>query len=178
MNQPPNPNPSGSAPVNPAHHHGGKIELIARGLWVHSGQVLLCRNLEAGYFYLPGGHVEFGESGAVALAREMMEEAGVLIRVCRCVLVGECSFEQKGRKRHEINLVFHVEHDGPDAKSPPPVPSLESHIAFEWVRLDALHSTDVRPMWLAEWVRANVATVCVGSRQHDPAWVSMMFGPA
>ena len=47
------------------------IELIARGVFVRGGAVLLCQNVKHGYYYLPGGHVEFGEAAAVALAREI-----------------------------------------------------------------------------------------------------------
>lgn len=158
------------------------IEIIARGLWVHGGHILLCRNLEAGYLYFPGGHLEFGESGAVALAREMMEEAGVRVKVGACLLVGECSFTQKGRTRHEVNLMFHVEH-GPagspqsaSGASPPPVQSLEPHIAFEWVRLAEWASYDIRPAWLAGWVDRNAERFRPGLRGNAdrPEWVSMM----
>ena len=41
-------------------------EIIAR-IAIFRGQWLLaCRNPAAGYYYLPGGHVEFGESAAAA----------------------------------------------------------------------------------------------------------------
>lgn len=52
------------------------IEIISRGIFVKDGKILLCRSVEDDHFFLPGGHVEFGESGEVALAREMKEETG------------------------------------------------------------------------------------------------------
>ena len=52
----------------------GEIETIARGVCVKDGKVLLCRGKGAASTYLPGGHIEFGETGAEALVREMKEE--------------------------------------------------------------------------------------------------------
>ncbi len=60
-----------------------EIEVIARGLCIRDGKVLLCRHIKQAYNYLPGGHVEFGESATDALAREMMEEAGVAVHNVR-----------------------------------------------------------------------------------------------
>ena len=47
------------------------IETIARGVCVKDGKVLLCFPKDRSYAYLPGGHIEFGETGRVALVREM-----------------------------------------------------------------------------------------------------------
>ena len=33
-------------------------EIISRGVCVHRGHVLLCRNRKRGNVYLPGGHIE------------------------------------------------------------------------------------------------------------------------
>lgn len=75
----------------------------------------MCRNVKGDYYYLPGGHVEFGEPADIALAREFMEEAGVHTQVGELMLVTEHSFvreraNKKDKAYHELNLVFHVEH--------------------------------------------------------------------
>jgi 8-oxo-dGTP pyrophosphatase MutT (NUDIX family) len=46
-----------------------------------SGQVLLVRRADDGYWELPGGRVEVGESTSAAVIREVAEEAGVTIKV-------------------------------------------------------------------------------------------------
>ena len=46
-----------------------------------SGQVLLVRRTDDGYWELPGGRVEVGESASAAVVREVAEEAGVAIKV-------------------------------------------------------------------------------------------------
>ena len=51
-------------------------ETIARGVCIQNGKVLLCRAKGGATTYLPGGHIEFGETGRVALVREMKEETG------------------------------------------------------------------------------------------------------
>jgi 8-oxo-dGTP pyrophosphatase MutT (NUDIX family) len=132
------------------------FELISRVILVQRGHVLLCRSLERGYTYLPGGHVEFGESAAAAAAREMAEETGLRVRVDACVLVEEHSFTQRGQKkakrRHEVNVLFEARFAR--ARKPlAPVKSREDHIAFEWVPIARLGPARLRPEHHAVTVR-------------------------
>lgn len=157
------------------------IELIGRAALVRGGYVLLCRSVEHGYRYLPGGHIDFGESAAAAVRREFIEETGLPVHVGELALVTEAVFETRGKRHHEINLVFHVEPStaadtpmqwGGDAgfdTPPPPVASLEPQLAFDWIELAAMPETDVRP----DAIRAWLATL--GSSRPSAAtaeWVS------
>lgn len=132
-------------------HSAGRIEIIARGIVRQGGSVLLCQNTRHGYYYLPGGHVEFGESAAAALCREFVEETGLAAKVGPLLLLTEERFEQRGRPRHELNLMFHVEHlhppDSDDPREPHTgvVPTLEEGIRFEWVDLAAIPDLDLVP---------------------------------
>ncbi|HYE60858.1 MAG TPA: NUDIX domain-containing protein [Phycisphaerales bacterium] len=130
-----------------ANHDSLEVEVIARGLCVRNNRVLLCKNLKHDYFYLPGGHVEFGETAGTALARELQEEAAIDCKVGRLLLAHEHIFRQGRRVRHELNLVFHVEL--PDVE----VVSQEEKISFEWADLGTIGERDVRPeavrLWLA-----------------------------
>ena len=137
-----------------AHDKPRPTELIARGLVVVGGAVLLCQNRKHGYSYLPGGHMDPGESAAEALAREFLEETTLRVRVGRCVAATEEAFQQGGDFRREINLVFHVElpHEtstpgtsAPGPSTPPIVTSAEPKIAFAWLRGSELASADLRP---------------------------------
>jgi 8-oxo-dGTP diphosphatase len=133
-----------------------EIEVIGRALIVERGRVLLCRSVERGYYYLPGGHVEFGEAAAEAVARELEEECGLKVEVGECGLVAECVFETRKKKRHhELNLVFHVERQG-DAE----VKSLEPELAFDWVDLAAVVDLDLRPESIKAWVAAGPRKGC------------------
>ena len=131
------------------------VEFIARGALVRDGQVLLCQSVKHEYFYLPGGHVEFGESAAAAAEREIYEELGVKVRAGALALVSEGAFSAK-RKHHEINLVFHVEHPSPWPKSLNKPKSQEPQIAFRWVELAAVQDLDIRPTAVKAWLAAGL----------------------
>ena len=55
------------------------IETIARGVAVKDGKILLCKAKCGSSTYLPGGHIELGETGREALVREIKEETGLTI---------------------------------------------------------------------------------------------------
>lgn len=122
------------------------IEILARGLVTRQGLVLLCQNREHGYCYLPGGHVEFGEPAARAVERELLEEAGAQVRAGGLLLVEELHFEQRGKPRHELTLVFHVEH------ALDQVVSREPDIGFLWASEGDLGRLDVRPASMMPWL--------------------------
>lgn len=127
-------------------------EIIARGLLTHNGRVLLCKNRKHGYFYLPGGHVEFAEPARDALVREMMEECAQAVKVGPLLLSCEVSFQRKNRVQHEISLVFHMEQLGGTTTPPSFVQSIEDQIGFEWIELAQLIETDLRPEPLKAWL--------------------------
>ena len=130
-------------------------EIIARGLLIQHGQVLLCQNRKHGYTFLPGGHVEFAESAADALKREMLEESNEPVRVGRLLLTHEEAFRGPKRTHHEVNLVFHMEHDKPSTASPAPIVSVEDQIAFIWVDLAELIDIDLRPESMKAWLMSG-----------------------
>ncbi len=141
------------------------IEIIARAVLRRGPRILVCRNIAGGYVYLPGGHVEFGEPAAAALARELTEECGLAVRVGGLALVTEGVFTTGKKTHHEINLVFHVEHDASD-----PLRSREPDLSFEWVNLAALPDIDLRPMAIKTWLAA-------GDSSGSAGWVSEIPGP-
>lgn len=130
------------------------IEIIARGLLIQNGRALLCQDRKGGYYYLPGGHIEFNEAAAVALAREFKEETGLGVQVGTCALITEGTFTQNGEGKHELNLVFHVEHPRP-TPLPDEIKSEEDHIAFEWVDLAAAVDLDIRPLVIKAWLASG-----------------------
>jgi ADP-ribose pyrophosphatase YjhB (NUDIX family) len=135
-----------------------KIELIARVVWIEDGMVLLCRNRWHGHCYLPGGHVEFGETVQAAAAREMREEAGIEVNVGVPVQAFESVFVQKAKTRHEVVFACHVEHASCSAEQ---VRSREDDIEFLMRRLDALEGSGFVPVEQREWLQ-NVGRVANG----------------
>jgi len=63
-----------------------QIEILARGVCVSGGRLLVCHTHGADNTYLPGGHVEFDEKAKIALRREMMEEMGLKVKVGKTIL--------------------------------------------------------------------------------------------
>lgn len=142
------------------------IEVIARGVLIRGQSVLLCENVKHGYFYLPGGHVEFSESAAAALQREFLEESGQRVAVGRLAMVDEGVFETKKRTHHEINLVFHVELESRGQE----IRSKEPGIAFRWADLAAVPELDIRPVSAKAFLAAGASGGEAGAPGAE--WVS------
>ena len=112
------------------------IEIIARGVCVQEGKILLCKAKGGATTYLPGGHVEFGETGRQALVREVKEEMGVDAETGAFLGVVENAFEQHGKPHAEVNLVYELKIPAATLAR-----ACEDWIEFEWrdlARLDDL----------------------------------------
>ncbi len=87
-----------------------KIRPIAICIFHHSGRILV----QAGYdlvrnllFYRPlGGKIEFGESGAATVARELIEEIGQKTINIHYLGTLENIFVYNGQLGHEIVLIY------------------------------------------------------------------------
>lgn len=106
--------------------YDGDFEIIARGLIINRGRILVCKTEGRDYFFLPGGHVEFGENMRKALVRELDEELGIRPLNTKFIGCVENIFLQNGKQNHEINFVFltEVEEDEIEPK--------EDHLSFRW----------------------------------------------
>ena len=134
-------------------HH---IETIARGVCISNGKVLLCLPKDRSYSYLPGGHIEFGETGREALVREMKEETGLDATAGDLLGVVESSFVQKGEKHCEINLIYKMSLAS-SLSSSSPLSALEDWICFDWVPCDKIVSANLLPPEMKEYcLKSNV----------------------
>ncbi len=125
------------------------IELLVRAIIEIDSKILLCRKKGKDYYFLPGGHVEFGESTEFALKREIKEELSLDIKESELVGGTEHTFTEDGVDRHEINLFFKVEVDKTK------IESQESHLEFFLFDFDQLNQEKIFPALikqrLLEW---------------------------
>lgn len=132
------------------------IHLIARGLLFQEDNVILCRVKNAEWFFLPGGHIEDGESAKVALLRELREEIGdgnynsaSFIGVCENIFSLE-----KNVFQHEMNIVFVI-----DVPKSVELKTKEDHIEFISVSKNDLKTYKILPISLKagviEWLHSS-----------------------
>lgn len=82
------------------------IRIRVAPIILQDDRILLVRHVKHGktYWLLPGGGVEYGESVAAALVREVKEETNLDIRVGDLVFVNDSI--PPDRHRHVLNLYF------------------------------------------------------------------------
>ena len=152
-------------------YENANVEVIARGVCVADGRLLLCHGKKADLTYLPGGHIEFRETARQALVREIREELGREAEAGRFLGCCEHAFLQKGEPHAEINLVFELRIPGLDPHAP--VAAAEPWISFRWQPLSALAEAHLEPAPLraaiAEWL------ACPGGHfVSGDAWQSLV----
>ena len=121
-----------------------KIHVLGRLVLPTNGHILLARKVGQAYSYLPGGHVEHGESVKQALQREIQEELGKAVEVWRFVAALEHSYEKGGEiARHEVNFIFMGRLPGYNlTKTPKPI---EANLEFFWHPVDKLKEVNLQP---------------------------------
>jgi len=123
---------------------GDGFEVIARCIVVKDNKVLLCHGKGDDFYYLPGGHVEFGELIEDALKREIIEELGVKTKSMEFLFMLENIFKQKEASRHEFNHVFKVELETLDFNI------TEEHIEFSWHDISEIEKVNILPLAIKE----------------------------
>ncbi|WP_212935750.1 NUDIX domain-containing protein [Bacillus hominis] len=107
-----------------------KFHHIVRAIMIKDEKLLVAEYIGHHYF-LPGGHVETGESAENALIRELREELGVTCSIKQFLGVIENQWKTKETLHHEINHIFEI--DSNELKSDFTPISKESHLAFHWI---------------------------------------------
>ncbi len=139
------------------------IHVLSRAVVIDEGHILLCKTigLSPDFFFLPGGHIEQGESAEQAVLRELKEESGFTFLIRRFLGCLEHSFEPGKHSichSHECNLIF--EAYSPEVSANQPIPQLEEQIELFWIPLVQLNTIDLRPepfkTLIAEWLAQDM----------------------
>ncbi len=126
-----------------------EIELLVRALIKNRNKVLLCKNLEKGHYFLPGGHIEFDENVQDALKREFYEETGLSLKISKFLGILENFFLEEEKIVHEINFIFDCKINKNTIKSK------ENYIAFFWVDLKDLNKIKLLPNQIKRFIKTK-----------------------
>ena len=133
------------------------IEIVVRGVCVQKGKLLVCRSVRHGHHYLPGGHVEWGETSPEALRREWIEELKVPCKVGDFLGLLEQTYVMDGQEVAEISIVFAVE--CPDLSPAAAETAEPDNIDFSWIPLDSLDDAKLMPEKISHaipgWLRPD-----------------------
>lgn len=130
------------------------IEVICRVIIQRNKDILLCKNIEHSLYYLPGGHVEFGDSMNKTVYKELNEELGLRedqIKNLKYIDVLENFFGEGENQSHEINLIFSA-----NLSEDASIKSMESHIDFEWKNINELKDISFMPIEMIPIIQNNI----------------------
>ncbi len=128
------------------------------GPGVRARDVLLQVIGDQPYWCLPGGRVDFGESGEEAVRREIVEDHGVDLRIERLRWVVENIYRQRGTRFHEASLYYlaSLPEDSPEAAATSPWKTVEEDgtpLLNQWHRVDELEAVNLLPNFLCTRLR-------------------------
>ncbi|MCP4340918.1 MAG: NUDIX domain-containing protein [Desulfobulbaceae bacterium] len=130
-----------------------KFHYLVRAIIANTDSILLVREVGASNTFLPGGHIELGESAKSALRRELIEELGVSIEIIGFCGAVEHQWENEIDQHAEINLVF--EAAIPDFDNKLSLESKEPHLEFFWASKATLASHNLLPTPMIEMVNES-----------------------
>ena len=128
-----------------------RTQTTSRCLIIQGDSVILCKHIAGGYYFLPGGGLELGETLNQCITRELNEEMGLAesdIKIHDGILLAieNQGYDSKGNFLYGIELVKRV-----DVKTDEIV-SKEDLIGFEKVKISDLPNTKLYPEVIKDWL--------------------------
>jgi len=121
-----------------------ELHILARAVVRQGDAVLLARAKGYANSFLPGGHLEPGESLKASLARELREELGLEAEVGVYLGAIEHEWGDPPKTHYELNHLFEVSLPTL-ASSTHVVPSREAHLTFFWAEAGSLARQQLEP---------------------------------
>jgi ADP-ribose pyrophosphatase YjhB (NUDIX family) len=106
-------------------------------------ELLICREPDDRFWYVPGGRVKAGETSREAMARELREEIEGDYEIGQVAIVSENFFTMYERQFHECCTYYEVRWLGP-----PDGARYHTREEFRWVKLDELPGFTLKPNFL------------------------------
>ncbi len=144
-----------------------QLHILTRVVVRRENKVLLAQAAGAANTFLPGGHLELGESLKTCLARELQEETGLEARIGHYLGLVEHTWEDDTGTNYELNHLFEASLPTLAAGENPP--SLEAHLHFFWAGLDKLAEYGLEPYPLQHLLKRPAAGSAV-------IWASTLLG--
>ena len=121
-----------------------RTQTTSRCLIVQGDNIVLCKHLAGGYYFLPGGGLEIGETLNQCITRELNEEMGVAesdITIHDGILLAieNQGYDSNGNFLYGIEVVKRVDINTEN------ITSQEDLIGFEKVKISALPGTKLYP---------------------------------
>lgn len=132
-----------------------RTQTTSRCLIIQGDSVILCKHIAGGYYFLPGGGLELGETLNQCITRELNEEMGLAesdIKIHDGILLAieNQGYDSKGNFLYGIEVVKRV-----DVKADEIV-SKEDLIGFEKVKISDLPNIKLYPEIIKNWVIKNL----------------------
>lgn len=140
--------------------HRDRFPVVVHVLLKQKNQLALLKRANTGfmdgYYALPGGHQEQGESVAQAARRELEEEVGVR----PTILTPVCVLPYRSGRHQGINFLFCC----PEYEGEPVINEPELFTELVWVEASAL------PSPAADWIAPALALEAAGGWYQEMEW--------
>jgi 8-oxo-dGTP pyrophosphatase MutT (NUDIX family) len=132
----------------------GKVRPLAICVFRHEGRILAAEGydrMKKQTFYRPlGGKIEFGETGAQTVARELMEEINAEVAEVSYLGTLENLFTFEGKAGHEIVLIYDGRFTNERLYQQESIEGVEDDtepLIARWLRLDWLEQDGAPPLY-------------------------------
>ena len=151
--------------------NGSRFTYRVGGIIIHNEHVLCQAVPDEGFFFLPGGRAELGESASVSIVREMQEELGVLMDIERLLYVVENFYTEPGYSSHELGLYFLMTapFDSYLNQSLEPFERVDEagyHLRFEWLPLAEIETLPLYPLIFQKALQ-NIPEITMHLEDHN-----------
>lgn len=132
------------------------LHILARAVIRRGDDILLAQANGSPNTFLPGGHLEPGESLPHSLKRELWEEFGLEAEVGMYMGLVEHSWDQANVTNYELNHLFEV---SLPTLAPGKVPlAQEAHLTFFWADVGELSAQGLEPYPLRHLLKDGSAS--------------------